>query len=77
MTWLREAINDDKTGLASSTRIAVLSATWTLCITTLSLTVAVWVKPELASVLTVCVSALATMAGGSYIMKQYAGKTND
>jgi hypothetical protein len=72
MTWLSEAIRENKTGLASSTRIVMLAAGLTLCSCTLLLTVGSFWRIELVPALTVFGSALATMAGGAYVTNRIA-----
>jgi len=67
MKWLHEAITDDKTLRVSTARLAVLSASVTLCLSTLWLTVAATWRVELVPALTVFGGALATMAGAGYV----------
>lgn len=78
MTWRdisRQAINDNDTGLASSTRIAILIASSTLGFSTFVLTFAVWFKPELVPALSVVAGGLAGMSGASYVSQRaWSGK---
>ncbi len=77
---LREAINDDITHLASSTRIALLSATWTLCLALLyaeflfAIQLALLVKGAegwVAVIDKICVCLAAVLVG--YATKMIAG----
>ena len=76
-TILNEAIRDNKTGLASSTRIIMLTAGMTLSFCTILLTAGSFWRIELVPALTVFGSALATMAGGGYIAARVTEKKND
>ena len=68
MNWLREAINDSKTGLASSKRISMLMASTTLSLSTLALTAIVYWRVEVVSVLIAFGTSLAAMAGAGYVI---------
>jgi hypothetical protein len=68
MNWLREAINDSKTGLASTKRINVLMAGATLSICTLILTAIVYWRVEVVPALIVFGGSLSAMAGAGYVM---------
>ena len=68
MNWLREAINDSKTGLASSKRIAMLMAATTLSLCTTILSVIVFWKVEVVPALIVFGGTLGGMAGAGYVM---------
>ena len=78
MTWRdipRQAINDNDTGLASSTRIAILLAASTLSCSTVLLSFAVLWRPELVPALSVAAGALGGMAGVSYTAQRaWSGK---
>ena len=76
-TTLNEAIRDNKTGLASSTRIIMMLSGVTLSFCTLLLTAGSFYRIELVPALTVFGSALATMAGGGYIAGRLTEKKND
>lgn len=67
MSWLREAVCDNKTGRASSTRIVMLMSAVTLCLCTLWLTVAAFWEVALVPALTVFGGSLATLATGGYV----------
>lgn len=71
--WLKEAICENRTGRASSTRIIMLMSAVTLCVSTLWMTVIVFWRTELVPVLTVFGGALATMSGAGYV----AGRISD
>ena len=72
--WLHEAICDNKTGLASSTRIVMLMSALTLCLSTIWLTVIVFWKTELVSVLVAFGSGLSVMSTGGYVAGRFAGQ---
>jgi hypothetical protein len=80
VTWRdipRQAINDNETGLASSTRIAILIASSTLGFSTCVLTFAVLWKPELVPALSVVAGGLAGMSGASYVSQRaWSGRRN-
>lgn len=65
--WLKEAICENRTGRASTTRIVMLMSGVTLCLSTLWITVIVFWQVELVPVLTVFGGALATMSGAGYV----------
>ena len=67
MKWLNESIRDNKTGLASSSRIVSLMAGSTLSFSTLLLTAGAFWKPELVAPLTAFGPVLATLAGANYV----------
>lgn len=71
MNWLREAITDGQTGKASAKRIAMLTATWALAITTLILGAATLIGYEVAASLGAVALPLAGLGGYSYV----GGKT--
>jgi hypothetical protein len=68
--WFKEAACDNDTGLASTTRFAVLISSVTLCFSTVLLTLGVLWKPELVPALSVVAGGLATMSGGSYMAQR-------
>jgi hypothetical protein len=75
---LKEAICDNKTGRASSTRIVMLLSGSTLCVSTVWLTVIVFWRVELVPVLTVFGGALATMSGAGYVAgRAWPGKETE
>ena len=74
MTWLREAINDSKSGLASSKRITMLMAALTLSISTLIQSVMVFWRPEIVPSLTTFGLTLGAMAGSGYVFGKQAEK---
>jgi hypothetical protein len=76
-TTLHEAISDNSTGRASSTRIIMLVAGVTLSFCTILLTAGSFWRIELVPALTVFGSALATMAGGGYIAARVTGKKSE
>lgn len=67
MNWLREAINDNKSGLASTKRISMLMASTTLSVCTLLLTIAIYRGFDVQNVLIVFGGSLASMAGAGYV----------
>ena len=77
MKWLREAINEGTTGQASASRITMLLAAITLCLSTLSLTVASFWRIELVPALTAFGSVLGTMGGAAYVTQKVTGKKTD
>ena len=77
LTWLKEAVSDNKTGRVSSSRIVMLISGVTLCLSTLWLTVAAYWRIELVPALTVFGGSLATMAGAGYVSRTIAEKKND
>lgn len=78
MIWLRESITSPATGKASSSRVIALVAGSTLSVCTLVLTPLAYLKPELATPLTVFGTALAGLAGSGYVTnKLTSGKKND
>jgi hypothetical protein len=69
VTWrdtVHQAINDNASGLASSTRIALVLASGTLSFSVFLLTFAVIWNPELVPAFSVAAGALGGMAGVSY-----------
>ena len=77
MKWLDQAIRDDNTHQASASRITMLIAAVTLCLSTLLLTVGSFWRIELVPALTAFGSVLGTMAGASYITSKVTGKKNE
>lgn len=75
MSWLREAISDSRTGLASSKRVAMVFASLTLCLCTIMLTMIVFWKVEVVPVLVAFGTALAGMAGAGYVMGKPTERT--
>ena len=76
-TTLNEAIRDNKTGLASSSRIVMLLSGVTLSICGLALTFMAYLKPELTPALTVSLGALAAQAGSGFVATKMTEKKND
>lgn len=67
MNWLREAINDSKTGTASSKRIAMLSGAISMSIAVIVLSVAAWFGYDVADALWAVTVPLAGLGGASYV----------
>ena len=67
MNWLREAINDGKTGTASSKRIAMLSGAISMSIAVIVLSVAAWFGYDVAAALWAVTVPLAGLGGYSYV----------
>ena len=67
MNWLREAINDSKTGQASSKRIAMLSGAISMSIAVIVLSVAAWFGYDVAAALWAVTVPLAGLGGYSYV----------
>lgn len=69
-TWrdtVHQAVYENDSGLASSTRIALLLASGTLSFSLVLLTFAVWFKPELMPALSVVAGSLGGASGMSYV----------
>ena len=67
MNWLRESINDGKTGTASSKRIAMLSGAISMSIAVIVLSVAAWFGYDVAAALWAVTVPLAGLGGYSYV----------
>ena len=67
MNWLREAINDSKTGAASSKRIAMLSGALSMSVAVIVLSVAAWFGYDVAAALWAVTVPLAGLGGYSYV----------
>lgn len=67
MNWLREAINDNKTGYASSKRIAMLAGAVSMSIAVVVLSVAAWFGYDVAAALWAVTVPLAGLGGYSYV----------
>ena len=67
MGWLREAINDSKTGAASSKRIAMLSGALSMSVAVIVLSVAAWFGYDVAAALWAVTVPLAGLGGYSYV----------
>jgi len=76
-TTLHEAIRDNATGLASSSRIVMLLSGVTLSVCGLLLTIMAYLKPELVPALTVSLGALAAQAGSGYVATRMTEKKNE
>lgn len=67
MNWLREAINDSKTGLASSKRLGLLIATIAMSVSVLILAVAALFGQDTSVALGAVCVPLAGLNGYSYV----------
>ena len=67
MNWLREAINDGKTGQASSKRIAMLSGAISMSVAVIVLSAAAWFGYDVAAALWAVTVPLAGLGGYSYV----------
>jgi hypothetical protein len=67
MNWLREAIEDSSTGLASSKRVGLLLATFALSLSVVILAVAALFKVDTAAALAAVAIPLAGLNGYSYV----------
>ena len=67
MNWMREAINDSKTGTASSKRIAMLSGALSMSVAVIVLSVAAWFGYDVAAALWAVTVPLAGLGGYSYV----------
>ena len=67
MNWVREAISDNRTGLASSKRIVMLAAGITMSLSTLILTGIAYWKVEVVPALVTFGTALSALAGSAYV----------
>ena len=67
MNWLRESINDSKTGAASSKRIAMLSGALSMSVAVIVLSVAAWFGYDVAAALWAVTVPLAGLGGYSYV----------
>ena len=74
MNWLLEAINDGKTGTASSKRIAMLSGAISMSIAVIVLSVAAWFGYDVAAALWAVTVPLAGLGGYSYVNGKIAEK---
>lgn len=74
MNWLREAINDSHTGLASSKRIAVLAGALSMSVAVLVLSVASLFGYDVAAALWAVTVPLAGLGGYSYVNGKIAEK---
>lgn len=72
ITWIREAINDDKTNKASSKRVVVLMAGLAMSVAVVILSVAALFGFEVAAELGAVCVPLAGMAGYSYVRGKVA-----
>ena len=67
MNWLREAINDSKTGTASSKRIAMLSGAVSMSVAVIVLSAASLFGYDVAAALWAVTVPLAGLGGTSYV----------
>lgn len=72
MTWLREAINDSKTGQASSKRIIALVAALSMSFATVILAIAAVFGQDVANALFAVTGPLALLGGANYVGGQFA-----
>lgn len=72
MNWLREAINDSKTGKASSKRVVMLMAGLAMSCAVVILSAAALFGYEVAAALAAVCAPLAGMAGYSYVRGKVA-----
>lgn len=77
MNWVREAISDGRSGLASTKRIVMLMAGWSLSVSTLILAVAAYNGKDVNSPLVVFGGALASLAGASYVWAKHIEAKRD
>ena len=76
--FLKEAVCDDRTGRASTTRIVMLISAVTLCLSTVWLAFAAFWMVELVPALTAFGGSLALMAGSGYVSaRAWQGKKDD
>lgn len=67
MSWLREAATDSNTSKVSSKRVCMLTACFTLSLSTLMLTIAACFKVEVSAGLGIVAVPLAGLGGFTYI----------
>ena len=72
--WLREAINDGKTGQASSKRIAMLAGAASMSVAVLVLSAASLFSYDVAAALWAVTAPLAGLGGYSYVNGKIAEK---
>ena len=76
MNWFREAINDSRTGKASSKRIAMLAAAISMAIAVVILASAALFGYEVAAALGAVCVPLAGLGGYSYVQGKAIEKVN-
>ena len=74
MSWLREAINDSRTGKASSKRIAMLAGAASMSVAVLVLSAASLFGYDVAAALWAVTVPLAGLGGYSYVNGKIAEK---
>ena len=74
MNWLREAINDNKTGYASSKRIAMLAGAVSMSLAVVVLSAASLFGYDVAAALWAVTVPLAGLGGYSYVNGKIAEK---
>lgn len=72
MNWLREAISDSKSGVASAKRLSMLLATFALAVSTVVLAAASLLGHDVAPALAAVTVPLAGLGGYSYVGGKYA-----
>lgn len=77
MSWLREAINDGRTGLASTKRVVMLVSGLTMSACTLLLTIAAFFDVAVVPALSVFGGALSGLAGAGYVGGKFAEARRD
>ena len=77
MTWLREAINDSRTGQASSKRIIALLGALALAFATVILAIAAVFGQDVANALWAASGPLAALGGTNYVGGKLAEKRNE
>lgn len=77
MTWLREAINDSKTGQASSKRIALLSGAASMSMAVLVLSAASLWGYDVAGAMWAVTIPLAGLGGYSYVNGKQAERRDE
>lgn len=75
MTWLREAINDGKTGQASSKRVVMLAGAGSMSIAVLVLSAASLFGFDVAAALWAVTVPLAGLGGYSYVNGKIAERS--
>ena len=76
MTWLREAVNDSKTGQASSKRIISLVAALSMSFATVILAAAAVCGQDVADALFAVTGPLALLGGANYVGGKFMESRN-
>lgn len=77
MSWLYDTVCDSKTGKPSVKHVTILMASSTLSLSTLTLTVMVFWRPEVVAVLMAFGPTLGGMAGVGYVMGKPAERKQE